>query len=370
MSLLQGFHLDNNNIENNNRNASCHALTSWEVEGSESRGYHYVFYVTRSTLFSEDQINTQIQLLRWVAELQKIHPFSAEVKCLGYTSESISSAGTAKAKMKELFKDMLAADSVEAMSTIWAERKDEINLFENEGSSKTMRQAIGEAIERAHALDDSTARGLIEPEVFAALARYDKGWELSKFLATHQKIFQEERSIQVKPISELRAQFSLIFRAAEASFSSETATPTIAISFLPPSVPKATFSSMKKGLFDSVKVLQRTARSVKDSERQDSYSAQMVSLCHGKGGEQWQQIDDLKSGNKDFMDHTPLDVEKFGKHGPGSAAPKKIMLGSVDADADRSKGQSKSILYGLDCPEPTKEQMEACTCRQSPQTQN
>jgi hypothetical protein len=360
-------------------NISCRMLKQWEVEGEKSRGYRYVVYVNNNNLLNKRQQKAQDLILEAIQQYAAIQGLTIWVKCLDYLSGDESDADAEKEK--QFCKDMLATDSKSELIRRWDERpdgvlplpkdKEEERWQQRKKTLKSSEQEIDAVIERirnSKGLDDTDAKSQIEPELVAALSKFNQGWKLDKFLVSKTKIFEKAPDVEAEGISKLQAQFFLQARAAYTSLDApEGSVPTIAIHILPDVIPSSVFSNIRNYMAATCVPLMKLVEEAGKTVRQDRYTMQLISLGtpKGKRGHQWQKLDDEKSGGMDIIDHMPLDINLLLDRGPGPFFAQKLMLGPIDPDIDRSSKRKDTslMLYGEMCTRLTKEEMENCSCQ-------
>jgi hypothetical protein len=376
-------------------NASCRILKQWEVDGEKSRGYRYVVYVNNNNLLNKRQQKAQDLILEVIQQYAVIQGLTVWVKCLDYLSGEESDADAEKEK--QFCKDMLATDSKSELIRRWDQRpKGVLPVHEPEGEKqpvpflpvlrveersrqrkktlKSSEQEIDTVIERirnSKGLDDADAKSQIEPELVAALSKFNQGWKLDKFLTSKAHIFERALDVEAEGISKLQAQFFLQARAAYTSLdASEGSVPTVAIHILPDEIPSSVFSNIRNYMAATCVPLIKLVEEAGMTVRQDRYTMQLISLgtARGKRGHQWQKLDDEKSGGMDIIDHMPLDIDLLLDRGPGPFFALKLMLGPIDPDIDRSsKRKDRSLtLYGETCTRLTKAEMDNCPCQTEP----
>jgi hypothetical protein len=285
---------------------------------------------------------------------------------------------------KQFCKDMLVTDSKVELIRMWDQRPcDVLPLHHARGEEKSQQQRktlksseqeIHEAIKRirnSKGLDDADAKSQIEPELVAALSRFNRGWKLDKFLVNKTQIFGKAPDIEAEGISKLQAQFFLQARAAYDSLDApEGSVPTVAVHILPDEIPSSIFNNIRNYMATTCFPLTKLVEEAGKTVRQDRYTMQLISLCtaRGKRGHQWQKLDDEKSGGMDIIDHMPLDIDRLLDCGPGPFFGPKLMLGSISPDIDRSlkRKDGNLPLYGERCMSLTKGEMEKCPCQMQP----
>ncbi|CAI6342342.1 unnamed protein product [Periconia digitata] len=363
-------------------NISCCILRPWELDGEKSRGYRYTVYVNNNNLLNKRQQKAQDLILEYIQLYASIHGLTVWVKCLDYLSEGESDVDAEREK--QFCKDMLAIDSRSELIRMWEHRPDDILPLPSMGGDKqsqqrrktlkSSEQEIHDVIERirnSRGLDDADAKSQIEPELVAALSRFNRGWKLEKFLVNKTQIFGKAPDIEAEGISKLQAQFFLQARAAYTSLdATEGSVPTVAVHILPDEIPSSVFNNIRNYMATTCTPLTKLVEETGKTVRQDRYTMQLISLCtaRGKHGHQWQKLDDEKSGGMDIIDHMPLDIERLLSCGPGPFFGPKLMLGSINPDIDRfsKRKDTKSALYGEKCTKLTKEEMEECLCQMEP----
>jgi hypothetical protein len=157
--------------------------------------------------------------------------------------------------------------------------------------------AVIERIRKSQGLDDIDAKGQIEPELVAALSKFNKVWTLTKFLESKTEIFEKAPDVEAEGISKLQAQFFLQARAAYTSLDAkEGSASTIAIYILPDQIPNNVFSNIQRYMTAICSPLAKLVEEDSKHVRQDRYTMQLVSLgtARGKRGYQWQILDDDK----------------------------------------------------------------------------
>lgn len=158
-----------------------------------------------------------MEIIQHYAEIQGL---TVWVKCLDYLSEEEPDADAEREK--QFCKDMLAIDSTSELIRMWDQRSnDTLPLPSARGDEhsqqrrktlKASEQEIHDVIERirkSQGLDDADAESQIEPELVAALSRFNRGWKLDKFLVNKTQIFGKAPDIKAEGISKLQAQFFL-----------------------------------------------------------------------------------------------------------------------------------------------------------------
>jgi len=363
-------------------NMSCRILKPWELEGEKSRGYRYIVYVNNNNLLNKRQQKAQDLILEIIQQYAEIQGLTVWVKCLDYLSEEEPDADAEREK--QFCKDMLATDSKSELIRMWDQRSNDILPLpsargdeQSQQRRKTLKaseQEIHDVIERirkSQGLDDVDAKSQIEPELVAALSRFNRGWKLDKFLVNKTQIFGKAPDIKAEGISKLQAQFFLQARAAYTSLEApEGSVPTVAIHILPDEIPSSVFNNVRNYIATTCIPLTKLVEEGGKTVRQDRYTMQLISLCtaRGKCGPQWQRLDDEKSGGMDIIDYMPLDIDRLLDCGPGPFFGPKLMLGSIDSDIDRSsKRKDRNLmLYGEKCTRLANEEMEKCPCQTEP----
>jgi hypothetical protein len=331
-------------------------------------------------------------VLEVIQQYAAIQGLTVWVKCLDYLAGEESDADAEKEK--QFLKDMLATDSKSGLIRTWDARPEGVlHVHKTEGETqpvpflpslrgddrsqqrkktlKSSEEEIDAAIERIRSskgLDDADAKSQIEPELVCALSKFNQGWKLDEFLTNKTNIFGNTPNVQAEGISKLQAQFYLQARAAYTSLdASEGSVPTVAMHILPDVIPSSIFNNIRNYLVAMCSPLPRLIAEAGKTVRQDRYTIQLISLgtSRGKCGDQWQKLDDEKSGGMDIIDHTPLDIDLLLTNGPGPFFGLKLMLGSVDPDTDRHprKKDSSRVLYGENCTQLTKVEMENRPCQ-------
>ena len=282
-------------------NVSCRILRTWELAGEKSRGYRYVVYVNNNNLLSKSQRNAQDLILEFIQQCAAVQESTVWVKCLDYLSGVDSDIDT---QMERNFcKDMLATDSKSELIQRWDERP--VNVLRCHSSRgqersqqrkkelKSSEEEIDSVIERIRknkGLDDADAKSQIEPELVAALSKFNKGWKLDKFLQGKTEIFKQPSDIEAEGISKLQAQFVLQARAAYTSLdAAEGSVPTVAIHILPDEIPSSVFSNIQNYMAATCIPLAKLVKEAGKTVRQDRYTMQLISLgtAMGKRGYQW-----------------------------------------------------------------------------------
>ena len=361
---------------------SCRVLRPWERDGGKSRGYRYIVYVNNNNLLDKRQQKAQDLILEIMQQYAAIQGLTVWVKCLDYLSKEESD--TVAEREKQFCKDMLATDSKSELIRMWNQRpNDVLPLHSASGDEqsqqprktlKSSEQEIHDVIERirnSKGLDDADAKSQIEPELVAALSRFNRGWKLDKFLVNKTQIFGKASDIEAEGISKLQAQFFLQARAAYTSLDApEGSIPTVAVHILPDEIPSSVFDNIQSYMATTCIPLNKLVEKGGKTARQDRYTMQLISLCTTTGtlGHQWQKLDDGKSGGMDIIDHMPLDIDRLLGRGPGSSFGLKLMLGSINPDIDRSSKRKdrNHMLYGDGCTSLTKEELEKCPCQTEP----
>ncbi|KAE9571006.1 hypothetical protein CGMCC3_g12953 [Colletotrichum fructicola] len=314
------------------------------------------------------QRHAQARLLSHMQQLATIHGLRVLVKCLDYLSAASDDADAEEEK--KLYLNMLAARSKAEIIHLWDSRP-AAGVHQYIEEPRTAEHRISSVIDsvRWHRdLGDADVHNQVEPEIVAALAAFAKVWNLDEFVETHERITSEPPNLNAAGVSKLQAQFILQAQVAETSLTSDNgATPTISISFVPDGIPNVTLINIKKhwrALFVPL------ARRVKESEkslRQDLFTMQLISLgsAHGKGGQQWKELDDLGQAGMDVISHLHLDADQILLRGPGPLLGQKMMLGSVAPaiDKNRAKRESEAGLYGAGDSQVTVRDMNACVCQ-------
>ncbi|PVH90438.1 hypothetical protein DM02DRAFT_502344, partial [Periconia macrospinosa] len=351
-------------------NMSCRVLRQWARNGETSRNFRYVVYVNNNNLLNKRQKHAQDLILEIIQQYAAIQELTVWVKCLDYLLEEESD--TDAEREKQFCKDMLATDSKSELIRMWDERPDGVlDLPDAEGEKQPLKSSekeihdVIEMIRNSKGLDDADAKSQIEPGLVAALSRFNRAWRLDKFLANQTHIFEKASDIEAGGISKLQAQFFLQARAAYASLdATEGSAPTIAVHILPEKISSSALDNIRKYMAATRIPLSKLVEESGKTVRQDRYTMQLISLgtARGKGGHQWQKLDDEKSGGMDIIDHMPLDIDRLLAHDPGPFFGLKLMLGSVDPDIDRSsKRKDRNFaLYGENCTRLTMEEMEKC----------
>ncbi|KAF2259803.1 hypothetical protein CC78DRAFT_548039 [Lojkania enalia] len=330
-------------------NMSCRVLRPWELDGEKSRGYRYIVYVNDNNLLNKRQQNAQDLILEIIQQYAAIQGLTVWVKCLDYLSEEESDADAEREK--RFCKDVLATDSKSELIRMWDQRlydvlplpsaRDEQSQQRRKTleSSEREIQDVIERIRNSKGLDDADAKSQIEPELVAALSRFNRGWKLDKFLVNKTQTFGKAPNIEAEGISKLQAQFFLQARAAYTSLDA----------------PKDPYQLLQF-IFSQTKYLVVFSTTFG------------TTWLRRERGHQWQKLDDEKSGGMDIIDHMPLDIDLLLNYGPGPFFGPKLMLGSIDPDTDRSsKRKDRSpMLYGEKCTRLTREEMEKCPCQTEP----
>jgi hypothetical protein len=190
-------------------------------------------------------------------------------------------------------------------------------------------------------------------------------------LASKTQIFKRTPDVEAEGISKLQAQFFLQARAAYTSLDApEGSVPTVAIHILPDEIPSSVFSNIRNYMAATCVPLTNLVEEAGKAVRQDRYTMQLISLgtATGRRGNQWQKLDDEKSGGIDIIDYMSLDIDLLLACGPGPFFGLKLMLGPIDPDINRSSKRKNSslMLYGEIRTRLTKGEMENCPYQTEP----
>ncbi|GKU15943.1 hypothetical protein FLAG1_11980 [Fusarium langsethiae] len=218
-------------------------------------------------------------------------------------------------------------------------------------------------------------KDILQRLLVSALAKYMEEIPLDTYL---ERGFDDVCSASVwrgmkhAAVSKLYGQFVTQSFAAHQNWGkSSSGLPTICLNFVPGRIPSSVFLQIMNDFKPAYKILERKSRESSGQDREDSWSANLITLCENSDkeeGAQWRRWDDEYKAPMDVVDCTSVDVKRYNQNGPSEHLPLKIGLGSVDSSQDGQSNKRDVVHNGSHAQrtgrqDPSYLGWRACPCR-------